>query len=111
MCNLALGNTVVVDAVNPVPEARMSWREAAERAHVRLVSVETMVPDPEEHRRRVERRIADLPGHRVPTWDEVQGSEWKDWDESRDGRRLLVDATDTASAVALVLDAVRRADD
>jgi predicted kinase len=27
--NLQIGNTVVVDAVNPVPEARMSWLEAA----------------------------------------------------------------------------------
>jgi predicted kinase len=65
--NLLLGNTVVVDAVNSVPEARMSWREVAGRAQARLVSAETVVPDEEEHRRRVECRVADIPGHEVPT--------------------------------------------
>lgn len=105
--NLLLGNIVVVDAVNPVPEARTSWREAAGRAGAWLVNVETVLPDQEEHRRRVESRLADIPGHEVPTWEEVQGSEWNAWDETRDGRRLLVDATDTASAVGLVLDAIR----
>jgi predicted kinase len=109
--NLLLGNTVVIDAVNPVPEARTSWREAAGRAQARLVNVETVVPDEEEHRRRVEGRVADIPGHKVPTWDEVQRGEWSAWEDARDGRRLLVDATDAASAVALVLDTVRRAED
>lgn len=109
--NLLLGNTVVVDAVNPVPEARMSWQEAAGRAQARLLNVETVVPDEEEHRRRVQCRVADIPGHEVPTWDEVQRGEWSAWDVARDGRRLLVDATDTKSAVALVLESVRRVDD
>jgi predicted kinase len=105
--NLLLGNTVVVDAVNPVPEARGSWREAAGRAGAPLLNIETALPDPEEHRRRVDSRLADIPGHEVPTWDEVQRGEWVAWDEIRDGRRLVVDSTDTASAVALVLDAIR----
>lgn len=107
--NLLLGNTVVVDAVSPVPEARASWRDAAGRAGVTLVSVETVLPDPDEHRRRVETRLADIPGHEVPTWDEVQLGEWTSWDETRDGRRLLVDSTDTTAAVARVLDAIRDA--
>ena len=105
--NLLLGNIVVVDAVNPVPEARASWREAAERAGAKLLSVETLLPDLDEHRRRVETRLADIPGHEVPTWDEVQLGEWTPWDETRDGRRLLVDSTDTAAAAARVLDAIR----
>ena len=109
--NLLLGNTVVVDAVNPVPESRRSWQEAAGRAQVRLVNVETVVPDEEEHRRRVDCRVADIPGHEVPTWDEVQRGVWSAWDDARDGRRLLVDATDTASAVALVLNTVRHAEE
>ena len=101
--NLLLGTTVVVDAVNPVAEARASWREAAERAGARLVDVETVLPDREEHRRRVESRVADIPGHVVPTWEDVVRGEWEDWDAERDGDRLLVDTTDTAAAVAQVL--------
>lgn len=109
--NLLIGNTVVVDAVNAVPEARLSWRDAAARAGARLVNVETVVPDQEEHRRRVERRLADIPGHEMPTWDDVQRTPWSAWDEARDGPRLLVDATDTRTAVTLVLEALRRAHD
>jgi predicted kinase len=108
--NLQLGSTVVVDAVNPVPEARTAWREAAGRAGARLVNVETVLADEAEHRLRVETRQADIPGHVVPTWDEVQGGEWTAWDEGRDGRRLRVDSTDTAAAADRVLDALRELD-
>lgn len=101
--NLLLGSTVVVDAVNPVAEARASWADAAARAGARLVNVETVVPDREEHRRRVELREADIPGHLVPTWQEVGAAEWQEWDVERDGERLLVDTTDTERAVAQVL--------
>ena len=104
--NLQLGLTVVVDAVSPVPEARRSWREAAARVGVPLLSLETVVPDRAEHRRRVEARAADIPGHRVPTWDEVERGEWTAWDEDRDGPRLVLDATDTRSAVDRALSAV-----
>ncbi len=109
--NLLLGNAVVVDAVNPVPEARASWREVAARSEARLINFVTVLPDLEEHQRRVEARVPDIPGHEVPTWDEVQRSEWTTWDDGRDGRRMLVETTDTASAVALVLDALRCAND
>lgn len=109
--NLLLGTTVVVDAVNPVPEARTSWREAANRAGARLVHVETVLADAVEHRRRVETRLADIPGHVVPTWEDVRSGEWAAWDDARDGLRLRVDATDTDAAVARVLDAVREVDE
>ena len=104
--NLLLGSTVVVDAVNPVPEARASWREAARRAGVPLVSLETVLPDREEHRRRVEGRVSDIPGHEVPSWDDVVAGEWAPRDDARDGPRHVVDATDPPSAVAFVLAAL-----
>ncbi len=104
--NLLLGAAVVVDAVNPVAEARASWREAADRAGVRLVNVETVLPDLEEHRRRVEAREADIPGHVVPTWHEVERGEWQGWDLDRDGERLLVDTTDTAPVTTQLLAAI-----
>lgn len=104
--NLLLGATVVVDAVNPVAEARASWHEAAARAGARLVLVETVLPDLGEHRRRVESRTADLPGHVVPTWAEVEAGPWQEWDEARDGERLVVDTRDTSVAVTTVLAAL-----
>lgn len=101
--NLLLGGTVVVDAVCPVPEARSGWRKAAERGRAALVQVETVLPDAAEHRRRVEGRRPDIPGHVVPGWDDVTAAAWVPWDERRDGRRLLVDTSDHARALEQVL--------
>lgn len=97
--NLLVGNAVVVDAVNPVPEARQGWQETAARAGARLVVLETSLRDEAEHRRRVETRAADIPGHRVPTWGEVQDG-WVQWDVLRDGPRTLVDTSNAEAALA-----------
>ena len=101
--NLLLGIDVVVDAVNPVPEARAGWREAAARGRARLLQVETSLPDSDEHRRRVEARTADIPGQQVPSWDEVLGQQWVPWDDGRDGPRSLVPTDDYGRALAAVL--------
>lgn len=98
--NLLVGNAVVVDAVNPVPEARQGWQETAARAGARLVVLETSLSDEAEHRRRVETRAADIPGHRVPTWEEVQDDGWVQWDVLRDGPRTLVDTSNAEAALA-----------
>jgi predicted kinase len=102
--NLALGWTVVVDAVNPVPAARAGWTVAGRRAQAPTVVLETHLRDEREHRRRVEARLPDLPGQAVPTWQEVEQSEWVVWDEQRDGRRTRIDMTDPDEGLA---DAVR----
>lgn len=99
--NLVLGTSVVVDAVNPVPEARAGWRPLAQLA--RVVFIETAIPDIEEHRRRVTARRPDLQGQCVPTWADVLGGEYVAWDEQRDGRRYRLDATHTEHAVAAAL--------
>lgn len=39
---LAIGTSVVIDAVNPVPEARSGWRAIADGA--RLIVLETTLP-------------------------------------------------------------------
>ena len=101
--NLLLGNDVVVDAVNPVPEARAGWREAAARGGARLLQVETWLPDLDEHRRRVEARTADLPGHQVPTWDEVRAQQWVPWNDGRDGPRTLIATSDSSAALDTIL--------
>lgn len=97
--NLALGIEVVIDLVDPWPETRRLWRELAARTAATLVVLECVVPDPAEHRRRVEARRPDLPGQVLPTWDEVTSRHYVPWDEERDGPRTVVDMTDTAAAV------------
>ncbi|GAB2470925.1 hypothetical protein GCM10027030_01980 [Luteococcus sediminum] len=97
--NLLLGNDVVVDAVNPVPEARASWAQTAADAGADLHVVELHLDDEAEHRRRVEQRTADLDGHRPPTWAEVTASDWTPWDVEPDGPRARIDASDPDEAL------------
>lgn len=101
--NLLLGIDVVVDAVNDVPEARAGWRDAADRGEAELLQVETWLPDPVEHRRRVETRTSDIPSHQVPSWDQVESREWLPWDEARDGPRTLIETSDSHLALAALL--------
>lgn len=77
--NLGLGHTVIADSVNPVEVTRSAWRNAAERAGSPFVEIEIVCSDQVEHRRRAESRIADIVGHRLPTWQEVCDREYEVW--------------------------------
>ena len=85
--NLALGLPVIADSVNPIPLTRDAWRAVATRARVRSVDVEVICSDADVHRQRVETRVADIPGHRLPTWQEVVDREYHPWT----GERLVLD--------------------
>src|SRR5262245_60760138 len=69
--NLLLGRTVIADCVNPWPLTRDAWRAVAARSGVRVLDIEIICTDQDEHRRRVESRVADIGGHALPTWQEV----------------------------------------
>lgn len=81
LSNLRLDGTVIVDCVNPVIESRMAWSEIASRAGVRLVNIEVICSDKNEHRCRVEARRGDIPGLTPPTWQSVLDHEYESWDE------------------------------
>jgi predicted kinase len=78
--NLALGTTVVVDAVNAVGEAKTFWIELARRLDARLLAVETILSDPAIHRERLAGRIREM-AIAEPTWDAValRRDEWVAW--------------------------------
>ena len=78
--NLAAGQLVVADCVNPVLESRTAWRAAADRAKVRLIEIEIICSDLVQHRHRVEQRLSDIPGHTLPTWQAVIDREYAVWD-------------------------------
>jgi len=99
---LAVGTTVVVDAVSPVAEARTGWRTAAAAAGAPVHVFEVVLADPGEHRRRVEQRLSDLDGLVVPTWEQVQAREYRSWNVHRDGDRMIVDGSDTEAAMAAI---------
>jgi predicted kinase len=81
--NLRAGLTVVVDCVNPWPLTRDEWRAVAEQMGVPVLEVEIVCRDETVHRRRVESRVADIGGHRMPSWQEVVARDYRPWDRPR----------------------------
>jgi predicted kinase len=78
--NLRLGRTVIGDSVNPWMLTRNAWRDAGLRAGARVVEIETICSDVEEHRRRVETRAQEVPGLILPDWAAVIGRDYHVWD-------------------------------
>jgi predicted kinase len=81
--NLFLGQTVVADSVNPLQVTRDAWVAIAHRAQATAIEIEVTCSDAELHRQRVETRKPDIPGHQVPTWQEVGSREYDSWNRDR----------------------------
>ena len=73
---------VIVDAVNPVAEARQGWIDLAGELDVELLLVEVTCSDVDLHKRRIEGRSPDLPGHKMPTWSDVAQLRYDPWPEA-----------------------------
>lgn len=99
--NLALGNPVLADCVNPVAESRQAWSDLAQRLGVLLLDVEVICSDHREHRRRVETRQVDVPGLQAPSWQSVLDHDYQAWAESP--LRLDSASLSPQQAVALIL--------
>lgn len=78
--NLRGGKSVVADSVNPSQITREAWRAAAKGSAARVIEIEVVCSDVAEHRRRVESRVADIPGLELPSWDEIIEREYDSWD-------------------------------
>ena len=81
--NLRLGLTVIADSVNPIQLTREAWRAVAKRTCAPFIDIEVTCSDKSEHRRRVEQRQADIAGHNLPTWIDVEAREYEPWDRDR----------------------------
>jgi len=81
--NLRIGRTVVADSVNPLLVSRNGWTEVANRARSSVMEIEIICSDLNEHRNRIETRIADIPGAKLPTWQNVNSHEYQPWDRQR----------------------------
>ena len=85
--NLRLGRTVIADSVNPIQLTRDAWAAVAKRVQVVAIEIEVVCSDLDEHRQRVEGRVTDIPGARLPSWQEVLQREYSPWQ----GDRLVID--------------------
>ena len=102
--NLRLGRTVIADSVNPLTITRDAWRNVAARAGAKSIDVEIICSDINEHRRRIESRKSDIPGHQLPSWAEVMAREYHAWDRPP----LTIDTThsDIDTAVTHIHDKI-----
>lgn len=87
--NLALGLDVIADSMNPIAITRCDWRQVAEEANTIFVEIELICSNKKEHQDRVEKRIADIDGHKLPTWNDVQNKDYEPWESIP----LLVDTS------------------
>jgi predicted kinase len=92
--NLRSGLSVVADSCNPIELTRREWERLALDAGVPYVNIEIICSDVQQHRDRVESRITDVVGLKLPTWSEVASREYDPWTTER----LVVDTADRSPA-------------
>ena len=104
--NLRAGLTVVADSVNPIQITRDAWIAVARNTKHPALEIEIKCSDPAEHQRRVETRIADIAGHRIPSWHEVSAVNYHSWNREH----LVIDTAKQTinEAVALIVGEVRK---
>ncbi len=95
--NLRVGLIVIGDSVNPLMLTRDAWRDIGIRAGVRVMEIETVCSDAEEHRRRIESRRTDVPGLTLPDWQAVIGRDYEPW--AREPVRIDTAARSVADCV------------
>lgn len=78
--NLTLGLDVIADSVNPIEMTRHDWRQVAKEAGSAFVEIELICSDKKEHQTRIDGRVADIAGHKLPTWEEVLNRDYEPWD-------------------------------
>lgn len=81
--NLCVGMSVVADSCNPIELTRREWEQVARDARADYVNIEVVCSEPNEHRLRAETRSAEVPGLKLPTWNEIENREYHDWTVER----------------------------
>ena len=100
--NLATGNQVVIDSVNPWQLTRDMYRKVATDLSKPYVDIEVVCSDSALHRSRAETRSANIPGHKLPTWQEIESRDYHPWDT--EPLRIDTAITQPAEAVKMILE-------
>jgi predicted kinase len=100
---LGLGLPVLVDCVNPLAVTRAAWHRVALDAQVPYLDVVVVCSDAVGHRRRVEQRVCDLPGHVPPTWAAVCQHDYVPWPATTDWLEIDSAACSVEEAAAQIL--------
>ena len=92
------------DSVNAWMLTRNARRDAGLRAGARVVEVEIICSDINEHRRRVENRSSEVPGLILPIWAETIHRDYHHWDREH----VVIDTAErtVAECASLILSAL-----
>lgn len=90
-----LGQSVIIDAVSPVKEARDMWHKLASKYDAKLIIIECVLNE-EIHKKRIEARIRNIHGIPEVTWENVENrnKEYLPWEEER----LIIDTANENEA-------------
>lgn len=80
---LSTGVSVVADQCNPLILTRDEWELVARELDSKFMNIEVLCSDLSEHKRRVETRMSNIVGLRLPTWGDVESREYHAWDRDR----------------------------
>lgn len=83
--NLKVGNSVIIDSVNPLHLTRRMFILISKEIKVKLFQFELRVRNILLHKKRVEKRQSDILNLKIPEWKDVLSREYDEWDESKDG--------------------------
>ena len=87
------GVNVVAECVNPLAVTRNAWRDVAAGHGARLVEVELICTNLAAHRERVRTREVDIPGLKLPDWQQIASREYEPWDRDH----LVIDTATRTS--------------
>lgn len=105
--NLKLGHGVIIDTVNPFHLSRAMFKALSEETGAETFQFELRMKDVSLHKKRVEERHSDIPGFRVPTWQDVLDREYEEWDESKDSPAAVIWADDGEQAFLTCLEIIQ----
>jgi len=74
---------VVADSCNPITLTRNEWEDVARDSGSGFIHLEIICSDRPEHRCRVESRASEVPGLKLPTWEDVMNRNYHKWDRPR----------------------------
>lgn len=88
--NLRMGSDVIADSCNPWELTRNEWNTVAQQADSDFQNIEIICSAADEHLQRVRQRQSEIPGLRLPTWEEIQNREYHPWDRNA---RIQIDTS------------------
>lgn len=102
--NLEIGLSLVADCVNPIKITRDAWRQVARISNARIIEIEVICSDKNQHKAMIEKRIIENPNSAHPNWQDVVSHIY----EPREDQILIIDnsLTNIDDAICKILELI-----